>query len=72
MRQGEEKAKFCADICLAARKCRIMLSKYESSHYKWLDPVVGVVISGHAHENEQDALELACEALAGYFNQPHP
>lgn len=72
MRSQEERVKFCADSILVARKCRIGLSRYENRRFSWLDPVVGIVISGPENDNQELALEAACESLIDYFNKPHP
>lgn len=69
MRTPEERAKFCAETALAARRMGIaMVKNPDGSKYGFFDPMAGKQIHGSQDQNKEIAFESACDNLVNYLN----
>lgn len=69
MRTPEERAKFCAETCMAARRLGIPAVKNsDGTQYGFFDPMTGTQIHGSSDPNKEIAFESACDNLINHLN----
>lgn len=63
----DEQAKFCGEICWAARQLNIY-GRIQEDYFVWFDPMNGARWKTPTGSDKKDILFKACESLVLYLN----
>lgn len=65
----DEQMRFCAQICLAARKLGIY-GRFRNNVFMWFDPTSHQKLTCRYGSTQKETLFLACEDLVNYLCLP--